>query len=118
MASPLVTVCVPTIGGRRAMLADTLKSLAQQSYRHLEILLLDNASPDDNSGLLQNFVDGDSRAQLLRSEHRLPMFENFNRGVRAARGHCVVFFFDDDVYLPQFIERQLATLISHPRVGF
>lgn len=100
------------------MLEETLWSLKQQSYPHLEILLLDNACPLLAQQILQSFADQDPRVRVLRSEQRLPMFENFNRGVRAATGGFIVFFFDDDVYLPRFIELTLAMLVAHPRAGF
>jgi glycosyltransferase involved in cell wall biosynthesis len=116
MTGPLVTVCVPTIG-RGAMLEETLQSLHQQTYPHLEILLLDNGCGEEGQQILQGFADRDPRARVMRSELRLPMFENFNRGVRAGTGDFVVFFFDDDVYLPQFIERELGLLVSHPSAG-
>jgi glycosyltransferase involved in cell wall biosynthesis len=117
MREPLVTVCVPTIG-RAEMLTQTLESLRHQTYTHLEILLLDNASPDESRQILQHFADEDPRARVMRSEQRLPMFQNFNRGVRAACGDYITFFFDDDVYLPEFIEQELRMLLAHPRAGF
>src|SRR4051794_28674031 len=85
MSGPLVTVCVPTIG-RGEMLEETLTSLQQQTYAHLEILLLDNAVSDSDQLILKRFAESDTRARILRSDQRLPMFENFNRGVRAAQG--------------------------------
>jgi GT2 family glycosyltransferase len=46
------------------------------------------------------------------------MFTNFNRGIREARGDYVVYFHDDDVYQPSFIEAYVRLLESHPDVGF
>jgi glycosyltransferase involved in cell wall biosynthesis len=117
MSAPLVTVCLPTIG-RSTTLVEALESLHQQTYTRLEILLLDNASGAEGQRTLQRFADSNSRARILRSEQRLPMFENFNRGVRMARGEFVAFLFDDDIYLPQLIEREVEALVSHPTAGF
>ena len=117
MGQPLVTVCVPTIG-RPGMLEETLESLSAQTHTHLEILLLDNASPDESRQTLQAYAARDPRARVMRSEQRLSMFENFNRGVHAAKGDYVAFFHDDDIYLPQFIARQVAILERHPEAGF
>jgi glycosyltransferase involved in cell wall biosynthesis len=115
---PLVTISVPTIGGRPSLLAEALESLHQQTYPHLEILLLDDASSGEGQQTLQRFVDRDPRARILRSEQRGPMFANFNRGICAARGDYVVICHDDDVYLPEFIERELGLLERHPQAGF
>jgi glycosyltransferase involved in cell wall biosynthesis len=117
MSAPLVTICLPTIG-RFEMLAETLASLSQQTYPHLEILILDNACASESRQELDRFAAADPRAHILRSDERLPMFENFNRGIRAASGDYVAFFFDDDIYLPDFVERQLRMLQAHPEAGF
>jgi glycosyltransferase involved in cell wall biosynthesis len=117
MTQPLVTVCVPTIG-RTAMLAEALQSLYRQTYPHLEILLLDNASEGEGRQILERYTDRDPRARILRCEPRLPMFANFNRGIREANAEFVTFLSDDDVYLPQLIERQLAILAANPSAGF
>ena len=114
---PLVTVCVPTIG-RTMMLNEALESVHRQTYPNLEILLLDNASEGEGQQILQQFADRDPRVRILRSETRLPMFANFNRGVRAAKGDYVSFLFDDDLFLPTLVERAVAVLSRFPAAGF
>ena len=115
--SPRVTVCVPTIG-RAEYLRQTLESLAKQTYQDYEVLVLDNASPDDAQEVIRSFAKEDARTRILRTNQRVPMFVNFNRGIHAAVGEYVVFFHDDDVYLPAFIERQVEVLAKNPTVGF
>jgi len=115
--SPRVTVCVPTIG-RIAFLASTRDSIAAQTFRDFEVLVLDNASPPDARVILEQWAAGDPRVRILRVEERVPMFQNFNRGIRAARGVYVTFCHDDDTVAASFLERQLAFMDAHPRVGF
>lgn len=115
--SPLVTVCVPTIG-RTEYLRQTLESLAQQTYQNYEVLVLDNASPDDTQALLHSYAKEDARVRILRTDHRIPAFSNFNRGIQATAGEYVVFFHDDDMYLPTFIQRELEMLVKNPSVGY
>jgi glycosyltransferase involved in cell wall biosynthesis len=100
------------------MLQETLDSLHTQSYPNLEILLLDNACSPEGQQTLERYASRDPRARVLRSEQRLSMWENFNRGVQAAAGDYVVFFHDDDVYLPHFIAREVEMLEAHPEAGF
>ena len=114
---PLVTICVPTIG-RMATLDATLRSLARQSYAECEILLLDNAAPSDAQELLDAFVRSDSRARVLSMQTRLPMFDNFQRGVDAAKGKYLTYFHDDDVYAEEFVAHHVAFLEAHPSAAF
>ena len=113
----LVTVCVPTTG-RLTYLRSALLDLAKQSYSPIETLILDNASAGEASAILQAFADSTLRARIIRVDQRIPMFENFNRGVHAARGEFVAFFHDDDEYDPDFLERMVEHLRANPRAVF
>lgn len=116
-AQALVTVCVPTVG-RTPLLRETLRSLDLQTYSNLEVVILDNASPPDTQDFLRCYMRENGGARILRSDQQIPMFANFNRGIRAATGEYVVFFHDDDFYRPTFIADEAAMLRDHPSVGF
>jgi glycosyltransferase involved in cell wall biosynthesis len=117
VAAPLVTVCIPTIG-RTATLVQTLASATRQRYPNQEVLVLDNASGPEGRAVIDAYLTREPRARLLRSERRLPMFDNFARGIDAARGRYVTFFHDDDVYLPRFLERQVELLETDDEIAF
>ena len=117
MTFPLVSICVPTIG-RLEYLSATLQSLREQTYENYEVIVLDNASGPEAQSLLTEFVANHSNAQILRVNERLPMFTNFNRGIRAAVGEYVVFFHDDDHYDPRFLEAHVAVLEANPQAAF
>jgi glycosyltransferase involved in cell wall biosynthesis len=116
VGAPLITVCVPTIG-RETYLAPMLESLKSQTINSLEILLLDNGSTGAARDVLERFAAQDARVRVLREEKPLSMFENFNRGIAAARGKYLTFFHDDDVYRPKFLERSIAFLEAHPQAA-
>ncbi len=111
--TPLVTVCVPTIG-RLEYLPETRASLEKQTFTDYEIVILDNASPEDAQEQLRSWAKDDARVRILRTDPRIPMFENFNRGIREAKGKYVVFFHDDDMYLPEFLSVYVGMLERHP----
>jgi|SRR5580704_2094566 glycosyltransferase involved in cell wall biosynthesis len=113
---PQVTVCIPTIG-RMKFLPHTLESLKRQTYQNYEVVVLDNACPPDAEKLLQDFANSDRRVRILRTPFRIPMFPNFDRGIRAARGEYMTYFNDDDFYLPTFLERGVETLRENSNVG-
>lgn len=114
---PLVTVCVPTIG-RTEYLKGALQSLTHQTYPNCEILILDNASGLDAQAIVAAFAASRSNVRVLRSDVRLPMFQNFNRGIASATGEYIVFFHDDDLYDPAFLTRHVELLEAFPRTGF
>jgi glycosyltransferase involved in cell wall biosynthesis len=114
---PIVTVCVPTIG-RAVTLKRTLDSLTKQEFADYEVLILDNASGPEAEDDIRTYAAEDHRASVLRSPVRLPMFDNFQRGVDAASGRYLTFFHDDDFYGEDFLAEQVRFLEAHPSVAF
>jgi glycosyltransferase involved in cell wall biosynthesis len=110
---PLVTVCIPTIG-RTELVNQTWQSLQRQTFRDVEIIILDNASEPSARDALAAMAASDPRARVLRVEERVPVFTNFERGRAVARGRYLVYFHDDDVYEPDFLERNVE---MHERAG-
>ncbi|MBV9523897.1 MAG: glycosyltransferase family 2 protein, partial [Alphaproteobacteria bacterium] len=101
----LVSVVIPTFD-RPGYLQLALASAVAQSYRNLEIIVCDNASPQDPSGIIAAF--GDPRIRLHRNAQNLGPTPNTLKGVALAAGTYVAILGDDDVWKPDFI----ATLIA------
>lgn len=117
MRVPRVSLCVPTIG-RLEFLAGVRASIAAQTRADFEVLVLDNGSPAGVSAELEAWSKLDDRVRILRSETRIPMWDNFNRGVLVARGEYVAFCHDDDELCPTFMELNVAFMDANPEVGF
>ncbi len=114
---PIVSVCVPTIG-RMDYLPAVRRAVESQTLRDFEVLVLDNDSAEPATSWLQAWAREEPRLRILRQSPRIPMFDNFDRGIRAARGKYVTFMHDDDVYLPHYLKAQVDLLEANPRVGF
>ncbi|MBX3196817.1 MAG: glycosyltransferase family 2 protein [Labilithrix sp.] len=117
MSEPRVTVLVPTIG-RMAYLPAAKLSLASQTWRDYRVRVLDNASPLEARTFLEQWAAEDDRVTIDRVDERIPMFANFNRGMRAARTELVTFVHDDDVYLPRYLEVLAGALEANPGAAF
>lgn len=94
------------------------RSILEQTYEPIELIVLDNASPEEMRESLDELVANFDRGSVLRIEERVPVFANFNRGVRAATGKYICFFHDDDFYHPRFVERYVEMLEANPRAVF
>lgn len=113
---PLVSLCLPTLD-RGPLLGRTLRSLAAQTFRDLEILVVDNASATDAAAVLVAEL-GDERVRYLRQPERVGMGTNWNRALAEARGTYVAVFHDDDVYDPGVVEAQVRRLEGDPALAF
>ncbi len=91
-----------------------LRSLMEQSFRDLEIIVVDDASSDGTVAAVEALAREDARILLLRQERNAGAYPARNRGLEAATGAFVTTHDADDWSHPQKIERQLAALAAAP----
>ena len=106
----LISVIVPVFNGE-AFLSDCLKSLSDQTYRKLEILVVDDGSTDGSAALCRKWQEKDGRVRLLQKENG-GVSSARNLGIDEARGEYVAFVDSDDWVLPEMLEEQLELLQS------
>lgn len=100
---PLVTVLIPVFN-RAGPLAEAVASGLAQTWRPVEILVIDDGSTDDPAGALARFGD---EVRLCRRGHAgVAAARNF--GVREARGDFIHFLDSDDLLTPDAVESKLA----------
>ncbi|MCC6500698.1 MAG: glycosyltransferase [Anaerolineales bacterium] len=111
---PLVSVCIPTYRDAR-FLAQSLDSIVSQTYSNMEIIVGDDASPDNTEEVVHSFQD--PRMRYLRNRVNLGQFENVNHLVSQARGEYVAIYHSDDYYHPDIVLKEITFLRDHPDVG-
>ena len=112
-ASPLVSIVVPVYNGSR-YLREALDSILAQTYRPLEVIVMDDASTDDTPGILAAYGDA---IRVVRQSQNRGIYQNTNAGIALARGNLIASFHSDDAYLPTIVEREVAFLQRHPEAG-
>jgi glycosyltransferase involved in cell wall biosynthesis len=105
---PLVSIITPTFN-RDAFLAQGLRWVREQTYPHIEWLILDD-SPEPTRSLAA--LD-DRRVRYEHIARRLSIGEKRNRLVAAAQGEFIAHFDDDDYYAPRFVETMVTNLESN-----
>ncbi len=113
---PLVSVILPCYDAAR-FLRQALDSLLAQTYRHLEILTIDDGSRDGTLEILREYAQRDERIRVLVNEENLGLISTLNRGVAEAHGELIARMDADDVATPARLERQVETLARRPEVG-
>ena len=97
----LVTVVV-SVYNIEALLPRCLDCISAQSYRELEILLIDDGSTDGSGRLCDDFAATDSRARVIHQENR-GLWAVRNRGIAEAKGEYLVFPDGDDYFHKDYI---------------
>ena len=102
MVKPLVTIIVP-VYNLEAYVAHGLKSLIEQTYSHLQIIVIDDASKDHSPQIIAHFAELDSRIQPILKQVNHGVSAARNSGLALAKGDLVAFMDGDDWYEPDFI---------------
>lgn len=113
---PKVSICIPSYNGGKTI-QDTLTSIINQTYKNIEILVVDNASTDDTIDIVKKITHQNPKIKLFQSEVNIGGEANFQRCFQFSTCEYTAIFHSDDVYEPTMIEKQVAFLESHPDVG-
>ncbi len=109
--SALVSCIVPVHNGER-YLGETLDSIAAQSHRPIEVIVVDDGSTDDSPAIARTHRSGARVVSQPQAGHAAAR----NRGVAAAAGAFVAFLDADDLWLPGKLARQLAAFDARPEL--
>jgi glycosyltransferase involved in cell wall biosynthesis len=107
----LVCVIVPVFN-RAHLLDRTVGSVCAQSYRNLEILVVDDCSTDNIEDAVAAL--GDPRVRLIKRAQNGGVAAARNTGVEAAKAELIAFFDSDDICVFDRIERQVRRLLASP----
>ena len=108
-----VSVIVPTCQ-REEELMNALNSIAGQTYQDLEIILVDDNGCAQWNGIVAGIVEKFKnvhtgiKIELIVNKENMGSARTRNVGVRAATGEYITFLDDDDLYLPEKIQKQLS----------
>ncbi|MBL8927268.1 MAG: glycosyltransferase [Pseudonocardia sp.] len=110
-ALPSVSVCIPVYRGEE-FLAETIRSVLDQTYRDFELVVLDNASPDGSGQIARSF--GDPRIRVATNATTLPQPENWRAAIRLCRAPLIKLVCADDLLHPRCLEYQVGPMEADP----
>ena len=104
---PLVSVIIPTYK-RAAFIRRAVENVLRQTYQNIEVLVVDDGSPDDTTAVVQAISD--PRVRVIRHPVNRGVSAARNSGIKAARGVLIGFMDDDDEWREDKLERQLNAI--------
>jgi len=110
--NPTVSVLIPTYN-RAHIIAKAIDSALAQTFRDIEIVVVDDGSTDTTAELIAGY----GRAVVCARQENRGIAGARNTGVRLCSGDYIAFLDSDDYWLPEKLERQMALFQEHPEYG-
>ena len=105
---------IMTVYQKTPLLSVAVNSILSQTYQNLELIIVDDNSPDDAFEFLQELAMADNRIKPLQMEKNGGTYLAKNYGMTQATGDFLAFMDCDDWTHPQRIEKQVENLVKHP----
>ncbi len=106
MEKLLFSIIVPVYGAEK-YLSHCVESLLAQTYQNIEIILVDDSSPDNSPAICDEFAKQDSRVKVIHKENGGATLAR-TAGAEAARGEYICCIDADDYVSPDYIEKLAA----------
>lgn len=104
-SQPAVAVIIPTYN-RAHVIGRALRSVLNQTFKNLEVIVVDDGSTDDTQKLVESFVD--PRVRYLRCEANQGATAARNLGIKNTSAEFIAFQDSDDEWLCEKLEKQMA----------
>jgi glycosyltransferase involved in cell wall biosynthesis len=104
-----LSVCIPVYNCDK-YITEAINSVLNQSFKDLELIIVDNQSTDKTVEVISSFKD--ERIKLVQNDSNIGMLANWNKAVSLARGEYIKVLPADDFLYPGCLQRQVDVLES------
>ncbi|WP_198285598.1 glycosyltransferase [Cellulosimicrobium cellulans] len=111
---PVVSIVMAALN-RENVIRGAIESVLRQSYRHWELIVVDDGSTDATAAIVRELAQSDTRIRLLERPHG-GVSRARNAGLRSARGELIAFLDTDNLWRPRFLELSVKALDAEAKV--
>ncbi|MBJ7647622.1 glycosyltransferase family 2 protein [Weissella confusa] len=113
---PLVTVAVLS-HNLEGYIGHSLKTVNKQTYKNMDIVILDDASSDDTMSEINHWAARDDRMRVIKNNKRKGVAAVRNQALNQIRGKYFIFVDGDDQLAPAFVETLVGALEENPDIS-
>ena len=112
-SNPIVTVLVSVYNGE-LFIEDTLRSVMDQSYHNMQIIVIDDCSKDKSRKVIERMAEIDQRIEPIYMEYNSNVCKAINTGYEKAKGKYIAVIGHDDIWKKDKIEKQVQFMEMYP----
>ncbi len=116
MSKPIVSVIIPCYNAA-FFLKEALDSIVKQTYKSLEILIIDDGSTDNSLSICNEYSNTDDRIQVIENKSNIGLVRTLNKGISIAKGQYIARMDADDISHLNRIEKQIEYLSQHTNIS-
>lgn len=116
MKNKLISILIP-VYNRENLIVETVRSAMNQTYKNIEIILVDNKSTDNTWHVLEKLASEDERIKIFQNETNIGPVRNWKRCIDEASGEYGKILWSDDLIAPEFLKETVPYLENND-VGF
>ncbi len=115
MQNPKVSVIIPTYN-EEGDIEKCLDTLLKQSYKNLEIIIVDDGSTDKTRDIVKKFIKKNNKIALIEGEHKGPGFSR-NLGAGKSKGKILIFVDADMYFIKDFVKNLIRPILKGQAIG-
>jgi len=104
--SELVSIITPSYKSEK-FISQTIESVLAQTYQNLEMIIVDDVSPDNSNEIIEEYCKKDSRINLIKLEKNSGPAIARNKAIKKAKGRYIAFLDADDIWYKNKLEKQI-----------
>lgn len=116
MEQPLVSIVLPTYNGAK-YLRQSIDSCLAQTYRNIELIIINDCSTDNTASIIESYLQIDSRVKSMNNKVNKKLPLSLNAGFDMASGSLFTWTSDDNYYADNAIEVMVNVLLSEPHTS-
>lgn len=117
MKNELVSVILPVYNAEKH-LEETITSVLEQTYKNLEIIIIDDCSTDNTKSIINDFQKNHVEIKYIRQVENMGVAVARNTGIKASTGRYIAFIDSDDLWKKTKIEKQLNEIVNGSGFSF
>ena len=110
--SPLISVIIPAYNHAQ-FVEEAVESVLSQTYKHLEVIVVDDGSTDDTRDILKKYQN--KLTYIFQKNNGQSSARN--HGIRTGKGTYIAFLDSDDLWLPEKLELQMEVMSQNQTIG-
>ena len=114
--NPLVSVIIPAYNHEK-YITDCLKSVINQTYSNIEIIVINDGSTDLTEKVIKKFINNNDIDINFISKKNEGICKTLNNGLNLAKGKYISFLASDDMFAPQMIEKEVEFMENNKSIG-